>query len=1533
MLSKRSFFQACALLGTAVVVSVCSDNSSVAPNPKIGPAIAKPAFDFSDPSNGLGQCMGDDGARAKALDNQWIDGSLGSPPSYNCTANDVSVTQDSIATYQFLNADGTFTSEQPWTGQISCTPGQTVRVRIVSNIQNSSNSTNQQRFDVGIWIANPISASAMNGSCTHYNLIPGQGNASSLDPPPGVGDACGDINTGNVTIHVPLGQLTFVCPAGQPTVTMNSCLAWANSDLTSARGSCPTTSIGSPPVTPTTADGFRFGTLPENGAKCNCQTLPIGVDVRGRITIIKNAVGGNGSFDYTSDIGSNSIPAEGAGFTINTAVSTTHVIDQVKAGTYHITESNVPSDFDFTSLACTPTNAFASATISSTQATIVLQPGGIISCTYTNTKKSSLTIQKQVVGAGSTFSFTGTGAGVPASFTRAPSANSTTTDAAFSITDVSDVKYVQETVPAGYALTGISCTANGATIVIGRGGSGAFLNGGSDTFDAGDNTVKVTMTPGNTPTCTFTNTQNASLTIQKTVVGTGTTFNFTGSGTDIPSSFSRTPATNGTTSDAAFAISGSNLGIKYVQETVPAGYTLTNIACTANNATVVIGRGGSGAFTNGGTDGFDAGDNTVKVTVAAGNTPTCTFTNTLNSATLAIQKSTVGGTGSFDFVTTGNGLSNFSRNTATQGNPTTVTATTLTGTDASGDKYIQETVPAGWTLTNIVCTAGGATVVIGRGGSGAFTNGGTDGFDAGDNTVKVTIGNGNSPSCTFTNTLNSATIAVQKSSVGGTGSFDYTVSGNGLSAFSRNTATQGNPTNVSAISLTGTDASGDKYVTETVPSGWTLTNIVCTANGATIAIGTGQGGSFNQGSTSGYDSGDNTVKITLANGNSPTCTFTNTLNSATVAIQKSTVGGTGSFDFVTTGNGLSNFSRNTASQGNPTNVTATTLTGTDASGDKYVQETVPAGWTLTNIVCTAGGATIVIGRGGSGAFATGGTNGFDAGDNTVKITVASGNTPSCTFTNTLNSSTLAIQKATSGGTGSFDYTVSGTGLSAFSRNTATQGNPTTATATTFTGTDAAGDKYVTETVPDGWRLTNIVCTANGATILIGTGQGGSFSQGATSGFDAGDNTVKVTVANGNSPTCTFTNTLNSATLAIQKVTVGGTGLFNYVATGTGISNFSRTTSAQATPTSVAPMTFTGTDASGDKYVQETVPSHWALTNIVCTANGATIVIGRGGSGAFTDGGTSGFDAGDNTVKVTEANGNSPTCTFTNTKLPTLTVIKYLKGDVSDFGFTSTGGLTPSSFTLTPNGTNCTPAPGAGNTCASTTFSDLTVGGTYTVTEDSKTGYLLTDLNCTLHPGTYDPASTRTVSTTLAAGEDETCTFTNEQQQGGSTTRTQGFWAAHSSITNAVWFGGDIGGVHFDPMSASDRQICIDPNPHDLTLTTLGQVLGGFWAGISQTSGNKKRTDLNQARMQLLQQLLAAISNHAAFGSSPSGSVSIAQAKAAFCGIDIDAIKAAQSAMAAFNTSGDNGVFTPGASANGKLAKTLADIPFWDTLIP
>ena len=46
---------------------------------------------------------------------------------------------------------------------------------------------------------------------------------------------------------------------------------------------------------------------------------------------------------------------------------------------------------------------------------------------------------------------------------------------------------------------------------------------------------------------------------------------------------------------------------------------------------------------------------------------------------------------------------------------------------------------------------------------------------------------------------------------------------------------------------------------------------------------------------------------------------------------------------------------------------------------------------------------------------------------------------------------------------------------------------------------------------------------------------------------------------------------------------------------------------------------------------------------------------------------------------------------------------------------------------------------------------------------------------------------------------------------------------------------------------------------------IPEVLGGFWSKIPRDTGNDKRSADDQARMQLLQQLLAAILNQEAFG--------------------------------------------------------------------
>jgi hypothetical protein len=294
--------------------------------------------------------------------------------------------------------------------------------------------------------------------------------------------------------------------------------------------------------------------------------------------------------------------------------------------------------------------------------------------------------------------------------------------------------------------------------------------------------------------------------------------------------------------------------------------------------------------------------------------------------------------------------------------------------------------------------------------------------------------------------------------------------------------------------------------------------------------------------------------------------------------------------------------------------------------------------------------------------------------------------------------------------------------------------------------------------------------------------------------------------------------------------------------------------------------------------------------------------------------------------ITVEAGKTTTCTFANTKRPKIIVKKVTSGSAGGpFGFTTTGGNgLDAAFNLTTTGTG-----DAGSDSKTFEIAAAGVGGTYTVTEGTlPAGWILTDLGCSVNGGGVAPgdAGTKTVTiTNLAAGSVVTCTFVNS---GALTTRTQGFWSTHMWLVAKVWTptGYLIDAYQTDGMTAAERSLCGGP-------LNVSQVMGGFWSNIAQkTTGTpKKRSNLDQARMRLAQQLLAAILNNQVFGSAPSGSVSLAQARAAFCGTDIAAINAAHSAMAAFNESGDSGAFTPGASADAKAARADADIAFWNTL--
>jgi hypothetical protein len=208
---------------------------------------------------------------------------------------------------------------------------------------------------------------------------------------------------------------------------------------------------------------------------------------------------------------------------------------------------------------------------------------------------------------------------------------------------------VSETVPAGWDLTNTQCVSS-----IGDTETAAALE----------------LDPGETITCTFTNTKRGHIIVDKVTNPSGdpTSFNFDANGGSY-ADFSLT--------DAAPPNNQALVPGNYsVSETVPAGWDLTNTQCVSS-----IG------------DTETAG----ALELDAGETITCTFTNTKRGH-IIVDKITnpSGDPTSFNFDANGGSYADFSLTDAAPPNDQTL---------VPGNYSVSETVPSGWDLTSSPCTS------------------------------------------------------------------------------------------------------------------------------------------------------------------------------------------------------------------------------------------------------------------------------------------------------------------------------------------------------------------------------------------------------------------------------------------------------------------------------------------------------------------------------------------------------------------------------------------------------------------------------------------------------------------------------------------------------------------------------------------------------------------------------------------------------------------------------------------------------------
>ena len=378
----------------------------------------------------------------------------------------------------------------------------------------------------------------------------------------------------------------------------------------------------------------------------NAVTTPV---CNGSIQIVKNTVGGDGTFAFTGNTGVTSLTTVGG--------TGSQTINLAPGSGYNATET-VPAGWTQTGASCT----------NGTPAAIQVVSGGTTVCTFTNTiipalPPGSIRVVKNTSGGNGTFAFT-SNFGLTTLTTVAGAATQTFTNLV-----IGSNYSVSEAASAGWTQTSATCT-NGTP-------------------------AAVVVTAGGTTVCTFINTAilvppppaSGSLTIVKSSIGGNGTFAFN-------SNFGfSTLTTAGGTATQVF----TNLapGVNYfVSETASAGWTQTSIACTNGTpAAVIVISGGATVCTF------------INTAIVVPPPPPAT-------GVVTIVKSSIGGNGTFTFtsnfgfttLTTASGTATQTFTNLTPGSNYSATETATAGWTQTSATCTNGSPSA------IIVTGGGVTV-------------------------------------------------------------------------------------------------------------------------------------------------------------------------------------------------------------------------------------------------------------------------------------------------------------------------------------------------------------------------------------------------------------------------------------------------------------------------------------------------------------------------------------------------------------------------------------------------------------------------------------------------------------------------------------------------------------------------------------------------------------------------------------------------------------------------------------------------------
>lgn len=303
------------------------------------------------------------------------------------------------------------------------------------------------------------------------------------------------------------------------------------------------------------------------------------------------------------------------------------------------------------------------------------------------TTPACVILRKQTVGGHGSFNFTSGTNGLPASLTQTTSlANNPSVGVAYGLTYFNTDASITETIPTGWRMAGAACVNASSATVPGV------------TYDPATGLVTIPaaqITSGAQLTCTVTNAPSATLRLQKMLPGgrvaTADQFTLTMTGLDAPAAVTTTGS--GSTASGTLAHGRAASGTAYtLSETGAAGASLTNY--TTTYACTNARPGGQTPSGNG---------TSFAITPVAGDDLTCTFTNAMAMADVAVTKTasptTVvsGGVVDYTLVVTNNGPSNVTNvllsDTPSAGLDCTLPSGTATCAATGGASCPSPTVP------------------------------------------------------------------------------------------------------------------------------------------------------------------------------------------------------------------------------------------------------------------------------------------------------------------------------------------------------------------------------------------------------------------------------------------------------------------------------------------------------------------------------------------------------------------------------------------------------------------------------------------------------------------------------------------------------------------------------------------------------------------------------------------------------------------------------------------------------------------------